>query len=328
MELKINGEPIDITLENEKNLHDLLESLRRELFQDKQQIMLLKINGQKQAVDDIPDILIEELAVVEIETVSSQQMLLDSLIEASNYLGRSLEFLRQFGSWQEVDQKQRSHFQEGLAWLKEMYEIVERQGTGQDAAKNDAQNRNGGSPQGGLADSMQHIQTNIWPNLETEENFRFLLDILNQHKQIIDQKINILQASHLTDSDILQRLQVFIEKIPALQDILSQVGPLLQEGKDSDAYMKVQAAMDDMQVYLSILPTLEQSGMGQNVSIGGDEISTWQELNAQILEYLDMLAEAMEENDSVSISDICDYELPEALELIPQAATQLRSQHN
>ncbi len=323
MDLWINGEKIKLTLETEKTLENILASLRRELLQDTHQITNLIVNGTAYPVDEIPAMNANSIQKIELQTISTQQMLLDSFIEISNYLLRVGDFLVKHNDWTEINEVEKNNFKEGLLWLQEMYDIVERQ-----MPLNLSQNNGNNHNEQTMSASMRHIIENMLPQLAQPQEMESLLSILDQHISIVNQKIEVIRASHLSDQDVLERLHQFTEKIPNIKKNLSAVSPLLQDGKDSEAYQNVQAAMNNMQLYLTILPTLEQSGLAQNIVLFGEEEASWQQVNEQIMEYLHLLAEAMEDNDTVTMTDICDYELPDALDMIPQAMKQLRSQHN
>ncbi|HBB41910.1 MAG TPA: hypothetical protein DEO40_04410 [Treponema sp.] len=85
MKLKVNGQPVDITLENEKTVGDFLKAFEEEASQNEATTTAISLNGTQISPDDFDAILNEPLTdSTEIDlSVISKKELIDALHETA-----------------------------------------------------------------------------------------------------------------------------------------------------------------------------------------------------------------------------------------------------
>lgn len=316
MEIKINGEPVEINLQGEENAFEVIENLEYELARNGQVLLQIAVNGEQGdwTEGDLAAVAVEDLKSLELMAESASQVLLDSLIEVSNYLERSLSFFQELHSWEDVANEEQENFREGLSWMVEMFEIVQ----GQSPSMAHLLFGNGYKD---VLDRFRHYEDQAVKGLNLPE----IKELLSHTRERINEVLSQIQEANLTAEDLHRRLDDFLAEVDLIQDELAQVSPQLQEGKDSEGFSFLHQAVERLQQYLKLMPALDQSQLAPLIEVEHEEADTLAQLNALIIELLNQLVEAMEQGDSVSISDLCDYELPEAIQILPEAVHKLKS---
>jgi hypothetical protein len=131
-----------------------------------------------------------------------------------------------------------------------------------------------------------------------------------------------------SEQEIIGQMGAFIAEIPEINAILSRITDSIHEGKDRDAFELARQVSLQLQKYLILVPSLEQSGITHQVTLTHENFINLHQVNKQILENLSLMADSMENNDSVTITDLAEYEFPELLALLPDAYSKIKSHYN
>lgn len=302
MDILLNGKELDFTLENEKNLGEIIRGVETWLKNSDLVITSVKIS-EKELLSEVTDTWkntpIEDITKLSLTVKPMSEVQLSSLENIIHFL----KMLKQ--ALLKKDVSLLKELSQGYPFMIESLTLLTNR-VRSESLRNQAA-----------------IFTNLFPRIneqilstwtiEEQEQAKSLIDILlTKLTEIIDEMVNPVK--------ILQKLAEDIKT--SIQDI-SEVSILLQTGKDREAMNTLVAFSDTLQDFLRVFLLLKNSN---NIDISGLTISNmsfeeyYNELNSVLKELID----AFHIHDSVLIGDLLEYEIAPRLEGLIQFIKRLK----
>ena len=281
MDIFLNDEKIDVSIQNEKFLGELVLGLKEWLKENSLLFLGLEVNGSQ--IDFEADTEWENQALEGIQTLhlwANHPLLIERdqlnlLLEYLVLLGASLEEIGETSGARGVDQ-----FHEILHELPGILAALERFFPG-----------NSGTPQ----ELLSGISTDRQTLLESWSTYRSSCTTLE-----------ILLQSRIREYNSPQQEAVStLKTIANLQEPLSQVSVRLQGGKVDQALITIQQLVELLQKLARTMGLLRN-----HPAYGGLEGERIQSTGETLNSLLEDLVQGMENNDVVLIGDILEYELP------------------
>ncbi|MCX7882193.1 MAG: hypothetical protein N2314_03100 [Brevinematales bacterium] len=284
MQLYINGERIEVTLEHEKTALDVVMSLTKIFAEEDKIITGVTINGEFYSSDNetLGRIAVEEIEKIELEVTDKQQVV-ETLLEKSREICVSVaEDLRTNG-YAHVAQ-----YREIIEWILEVVEIVQSLSP-VEMMENSLIRRT-------LLDLLQYFQG--------EEKEEKDIPQLVQVMQSLSHYFEVL-ASKCVVSGRIDKGELG-QALDGLLEILPQIAESFQLGQDRLAFDKIHQVISVLES--AVLYLRQNAG---NFASREDEIENLaQGLNALLSD----IVSAFEKYDVVLLGDLLEYELPEKIE--------------
>lgn len=332
MKLLINNEEISVTLEGEQTVGEVFKNISEQFIDLDKTISGIRVDGRYSNLSSVKSLNLEKVEEIHFDVVSRGQLLLDSVIAISNYLSRAMDFLEerpQYKNISDLKEKEKQNLKEGIRWLDESLKVIAEHDPRIIEIIGSQVNQGNGNGKHGFQDKFEFYLGSLENSAsEKELSTAMISDFYKSLKFGTDNLLALLRTSAPNDENIIALISEFLSTIDSISEKLSRITGLLHEGKDGDAYSLVSEAVTGLELYLQLIPILEQTGITRQIKIESEVADNLFELNKELLSHLHSLADAMENQDSVSISDICEYEIPEVLELLPDALGQIKSHFN
>ncbi len=314
MKIYINDQELSFSLDAEKNLKAVLDALQEHFGKEGQYLTGLAIDGREVNLHEAGGFTLQNIGELRLRLESAENLLLQSLEEFSQYLKRIVSFFQNYDSWREVPDAEKENFLEGLAWIEDTVTLINRSEPRlfttilYDAS---------GLPEKSLVAQLAYWTKAIQEKKAEElDELLSLLKNLQSNMEIFLHRI-FLQKKQNTQKpeELLAILQIFPEDIQRIKQILEPVSHWLQVGKDGDAFSRIRGAMEILEKVLLVIPQISQF-MDLSLVLAPEESdygTTFAECHKSLVSLIRNLADAMENADSVTISDLCEYEIPEVL---------------
>lgn len=327
MKIFINQEELNFELEKEKNVREIIDGVLDSYAKLDAQISEILVDGKEVALDGCKDYPLTDVKELKLEIVSTTQLIVNSLIEISHYLARILRFLSDHNKIPETEKK---NFEEGVLWLNEALSIINR-----------SDERIFSSLFSGMEEDFNvkgfsdfETRTKIFlQEIRQHDNFDTseLKSIFSYLSNNIDNFLRQLQESgkemekNRKDLEELSRqgIEEMRELLREMPKFMGSIAELLQEGKDSDAFQQIRIIMEDIQKYIQFIPVLASEYDLRKVESDSEYGENLLQLHQELIRQMKGVADAMENRDTVSISDYFEYELPELLEAISNSLKSL-----
>ncbi len=285
MIVKLNGEVLDVTLENEKTALDVVDSLSREL--NKKEIIMtsISINNTQYNVEDkkMKDIKISQIDEINIEA-STKDELVGSLLEECR------KVLMNIAS--DIKKNEFAHvkeFNELFLWIKETIETINRL-----SLFNLVEVKL-------LISTIDQLTAYLNSKEKDDSKIGSIISILESLIKYIDAiHLKISTNFSITSGELMDAIQESIL-------ILPEISEAFQVGHDKDAYDKINKIISILEICCIYLR--------KNISsFSADEKDEIEGLYEEINSLLTQIVEAFENGDAVLLGDLLEYELPEKLE--------------
>lgn len=123
-----------------------------------------------------------------------------------------------------------------------------------------------------------------------------------------------IEIETLSGADILLMAKASGERLAGLAEKMREIPVLLQTGKEREAMERLEFFSEEMQRLEKLLPLLPLAGIEEEkLRIEGLNPG---EYTAALSPFLEELTEAIEQNDTVTIGDIAEYEVAPRIEAI------------
>ncbi len=316
MKIIIDGEELKFELENEKYLSEVLDAINDWLFPAGRVIQEIKINNKifNGEIEELSDYPIEKVKELKLTTISINRLVQNSLLELKKYLITLYQMIDMKNKFSEKDIK---FLTKGLSWMKnillranKLYKYEDEK----DELEYDF-----------LAEieSIDNLASLINKLLEEKQTSKLKDIIKNEYKQIINawisriDKLISLSSSmprviEATRKKVAAQIANLITRIPDMLKLIEGTIVLLRTGEESEAMQNIKVMVDTMQSVIELLQTVQTTFSIDFKSMYVQEKSV-EEINQDLLGILRELLEAMESHDTVLISDLLEYELPERL---------------
>lgn len=285
MELKVNGEAIDVTLEHEKSAFDVIYALIHQ-FEDKNMLVSsVEIDGKFYPFDDpaLKDLQIDSIEHMNVEVSDKESLIISLLVETKNILTKIAYDMKTNG-FSHVKE-----FNELLTWVSETVKTIN-----QLALFNMVESKL-------LISTIHQIVEYINSNQKDEKKIDSLAGIISSLIRYIEaMELKITSNFSVTKEEMVEAIQNGVA-------ILPEIAESFQVGKDKDALDKIHSIISVLELCCIYL----KKNIAHFSAEVKDEIdSLYEEINT----LLTQVVEAFENGDLVLLGDLLEYELPEKFE--------------
>ncbi len=327
MEIRMNGQQVDITLDTEKTLADVESSMTK--WSAKRDLLLTGIFADDRfyITGEVPDEPIDGVAVLDLQIQSRVDLMIATLTDGIAYCDRVISYINQAIEDASFSTDDIEPFFAGIDWLLDITQSVFRQ---LELDIHDIKHLD--RP---VADYLADV-TRLSMELKAmvrEKDAEIIREYLKQQKDLFSAFRGIFKMALLSDNikqmvirsidspdALIKALHDSRERLPAELDNLERISEAFQSGRDSEAVDKLQEFLDYMHMFTrSAIQCAPVFGLDSS-GIVVDGVS-FDEKNSEIGELLSAVVDAMENDDIISASDILEYELRPSLETVPQYIT-------
>lgn len=285
MQLTVNEEVVDITLENEQTAYDIISSFSKQIGED-MLISSIRINDRYYSPEDqekLETILLDGIDQINIEVGTQDEISINLLQESSRILRSVAEDLKQNGF---------SHEEEIFKVLDWVLETVQTVGKISILSLSEVK----------LVDStlQQLLDYLKEPEKETSKIPAITQILLNLIQYIESIQLKISNGFSLSREELSQAIQNTLK-------ILPEIAESFQIGKDSDALEKIHIVInliESCSLYIKKNPDSFSKEKEEEIE------HLYEEFNSLLEEIL----EAFQNGDFILIGDLMEYELPDKLE--------------
>ena len=285
MIILLNGENLDVTLEDEKTVFDVIGSLNKELNKKEIVITSVNIDDKNYSVDDteLTGMLLENVNAMDIEASTKEELVETLLEECKKVLGNIALDIRE-NSFQHSKE-----FNELLAWVKETLETIDKLSFfNLTEAKL-------------IISTIDQIKTFAADENRDVNNYGSIISIIESLIKYIDAVRFKFSANYSISREEI------IEAVDDSMTLLPEISESFQLGKDREAFDKINkiiSVLEICSVYLrksfADFSDMEKSDIGK----------LYEDINV----LLTRIVEAFENSDAVLLGDLLEYELPEKFE--------------
>ncbi|MBN2444048.1 MAG: hypothetical protein JXJ04_21980 [Spirochaetales bacterium] len=288
----MNGKPLDVTLENEKNLGEIINGVEIWLKNSDLLITSIKISD-KELLSEIPEkwknTLIGDIDQVALTVKPTSEVHASSLQNIVHFI----TMLKQAFSNKDVNLLH--ELNDGYPFMIESLSLLTKQYKFKEVK------------------NYTLFFANHFPSINPQKVIALTEKELHEAIIIIDTLLTHLIEMTEEINDPFNSLQKCGEKIKtSIQDI-SEVSILLQTGKDREAMNTLVSFSDTLQKFLRIFLILKEN---KNINVDSLTISDMsiEEYASELNGFLKELIDAFQINDSVLIGDLLEYEIAPRLE--------------
>ncbi len=285
MDIKINGQTLDVTLENEKTAYDIIDSIIHELNGKDSIISSIEIDGHFYSLDDegLKSISIDNIKFINIEIAKKEELVISLLDECKNMLFNISGDMKKNGF------SHSKEFNDLFQWVIETIDSINQ------------------ISQFKMVEAKLLISTinQIIDYLNGDQKELSKIETLTS---IIENLVTYLDAIQLKISTnfSVSKDQV-TESINGCVELLPEISEAFQMGRDKEALSKINTVISVLEMCCIYL----RKNLSGFSSSERDEIDgLYNEINA----LLSRIVEAFENGDVVLLGDLLEYELPDKLE--------------
>ncbi len=285
MQLSINGEIVDVTLEGEKTAWEIIMSLTRLLAEEDKIITGVTINNTFYSSDDdalerLPVEQIEEIAL----EVAEKREVVETLLQKSREICMSVAQDLQANAYAHVGQ-----YKDIMEWILEVLEIVR------------------------ALSPVEMVESSLIRNTILELIKYWQSE--NKEEKDIPQLVQVMQSLsqyfELLLSKVVLPVQIEREELEKALDELLEMLPQISEGfqlgQDKVAFEKIYQVVAILESAILYLRQHASDFVGRE-----DELENMaQGMNALLSD----IVAAIEKSDLVYLGDLMEYELPEKIEI-------------
>lgn len=308
MQVYINDVKVETQLNNEQNLAEVYEEVRK--WAESQGKYLLKCfkDGEEYSLQELSKMEIQPSVRLDFYIGERIDVLVSTLLELDNYVDKVGSTLVGRDSLTDVEQRD---LIEGVNWIKDVL-LSASQFLSLDYTKLRP------IPEG---NTVAQIFANILEysnKLNSSGNIENFLENLRDLKLFIMNLINKTTALSVDIQTLRDVIRVYSQNMEVLKNEFIRVNENLQSGKEILAGEILNYSTERLQVLLNAIMALQTKIPNQvfaDIEIEGKTLSqTIQKLK----DLLTQVASSFEANDLVMAGDILEYELPDVLqELVP-----------
>ncbi len=328
MEILIHGDKLDFTLEKERNMLEIIDSIEGWLSKHNKIINELKIDGKlihSTERKELESYLISNTEKLEITTSNNEEYVINILMDTKDYITRFLLMVSKSNA--NYNNKQKDDIFEGLTWLKDIFanscRII---GIDTNTIFSNA------TP---LSDIIAN-NSNILKDLEVyKHDSKVFSEIINIKLVPNIEKLEkliprVLQRGvfHLSKcenfdlTNISNCLQDLTDTIDVFFPVIKNIGTNLQADKEVEAYVEIKnvlGLMESINYHLRKLKELFNVNY-DNIKI---DDKTVDKVNEEFYNLLSELSDAIKNNDIVLVGDLFEYELIDKLNIYKRIFKEL-----
>ncbi|MCK5675265.1 MAG: hypothetical protein KAH95_17925 [Spirochaetales bacterium] len=282
MEITLNSEPFDVTIENEKTLHELFKGLSEWLNGSGYEITGLVKDKQELELNnnDWENILLDTINNLDIKAISG----LDKYISDLQTLYQYVTLLQNA-----IIAENRALTTDLLSELSYITSTLDSFLTKKDL------------PVYGTIILQERINDFLNKNTKPEKSKNDLIEILNKLSLILQTRIKEATSPFL-------ELQTASEQLKNLIPSISDVSVMLQTGDDKKAMDSVLNFIDLSEKLIRLFPFLKEIGY-TDIRKGSIDSESFNDFYTDLNGILIELVDAFNINDSILIGDLMEYEI-------------------
>ncbi|TGL63582.1 hypothetical protein [Leptospira sarikeiensis] len=308
MEIFVNEQKLESVIENEKNLGEVFDAVRRWVENNGKFLLSCVVDGEEFAQSTMRDSSIAKASKMEFFVGEELDILISSLHELDSYVDKVGTTLLGRDSLTEKESKELT---DGIEWIESLlqsagkllklkYDQIKPMGTGNT-----------------VSDILAALHQNS-SKLEGTTAIEEFLEYLRDLKLFVMDLVARASVLDLELPTLREILDTFIKAVPALKESFVKVNESYQAGKDEVATHLLTQSVSQINVLLTSFITLRQKLPGMDFSKIIVSEKTFEEKTNDLNDTLASVALALEEKDIIRAGDIIEYEIPAVLdELLP-----------
>jgi hypothetical protein len=284
MVLKINGEKVDFTLENEKNAYEMVSSIFSTLSKDDILVVKVIIDGKEYLINDmaLKNIPLENIGEMNVLAQKKDEIVYDLLFECQRLF---FEIKREL---KENKLSRKKEILDVLNWVKETVETVSGLGYFHNTEAN--------TICVSIDRIIQYISDVEKSSLQVESLIN-ILDSLEDYIRTVRERVVFGELP--SQEDLKERIEKTI-------DLLPQISEAFQTGDDKKAFNNINCVLSTLETFCIYLKKHINS-------YSDDRKSKLAVLYEDLNSILMRIIEAFENQDLILISDLFEYELSDKL---------------
>jgi hypothetical protein len=316
MELKINNYPVEIMLENEKNVRDVISSIGGWINQKNLIFTGIDIDGSEYHVDEAPDIPLEKIGVINCIVQSRADVVYETVNEGIYYCDRVIDFLHHLED-KPMDTEELDDLVSGIEWLQEVFPVV----SGHLKMNLEEVKFRDSTVSVYIQhlDELKHRIINFIAEMNDEGEIDIDDSLFINLKEIfaiflVSEEMKRLVIESIDSPDVLlNSLREIREHLPEQKTFLEKAAVSYQTGNDSEGTEQLVHFIEFMFNYTrtcyQISPVFDISL--NDIVIDGESLD---ERNREIQILLNETVDILESNDMISLADILEYEIVESIQ--------------
>ncbi len=308
MKIFVNDQPLNGTLDNEKNLGDIFEAMNKWVESQGKFLMNCLVDGKELDKSEMNSMEISATERLDFYIGEEMDMLRSSLLEFDRYVDKIGNTILGRDS---LTEKESKDLCDGIDWISSIMRSAKIL-LKLDLAKIKPM---------GKGKNVQEILDYMVANSQKLDSYTAIEDYLENLRDLklfLMDLIGRVSAIDLSIDALVDIVRTYAENMDTLKNEFMKVNENFQSGKDFIASELLGHSITRLNVLLTGLISLKQKSPDlclDSLVVDGQVFS---EVNNQLNESLARTALALESNDIVQAGDILEYELPEILEsLVP-----------
>jgi hypothetical protein len=317
MNILMNGYGVDFTIDNEKNVKEICNSI---LEWTKQRDLIftdMYIDGDLFTMDTLPDKELSAVGSINCIVQSKADLILSTLHEAVTYCERILNHIHDVEASGKSDLSQREALTRGISWMIDAYHIIfailvldEKEIKYLDKT----------------IDYYFASLMDCGKSIESVKDISEFKKILFENKALFETIKSIFKMLFLSDSlkklivkslespnQLIEGLKTIKNEIAEQVEKLESASVMFQSGKDAEGADIMQSFIDFIYRYIRLCHQISPVfGIDPAEISSGDD--TMEKTNSAIYSYLEEIVSVMENSDIISLSDILEYQMKPEVE--------------
>ena len=311
MDVLINNCAIDFLVEDEKTAKDVAQSL---IVWTKERNLIFSeavINDEYYAIENIPEIPIEEIRTINCIMQSRAELIVSSIYEGIAYCEKAQKFIAQVAD-KKISALEVAPLPDGLLWLSDVIKMVYEL-LALDMQKVKYMDYTVDE----YISQLELLREKISPPDESDSFIELLSDsraFLDMIKgvfrmSLMSQNLRDIITKSIDSPDVLIKTLISVkEGLPQTMALLADTALAFQSGHDENGAQNLQQFVDIISQYIRTSYQLEPV-FGISLSDIVVDGVTLVEKNNSINSHLNGLIDVMENNDIISLADILEYEM-------------------
>ncbi|EMJ98991.1 hypothetical protein AB3N61_14265 [Leptospira sp. WS58.C1] len=304
MEIFVNEQKLESVIENEKNLGEVFDAVRRWVETNGKFLLSCVVDGEEFTQNTMRDSSISNVSKMEFFVGEELDILISSLHELDSYVDKVGTTLLGRDSLTEKESKELG---DGIEWIRSLlesagkllklkYDQIKPMGTGSTVRE--------------ILDALSHNSSKLDGTTAIEEFLEYLRDL----KLFVMDLVARASVLDLELPTLREILDTFIKAVPALKESFVKVNESYQAGKDEVATHLLTQSVSQINVLLTSFITLRQKLPGMDFSKIQIAERSFEEKTNDLNDTLASVALALEEKDIIRAGDIIEYEIPAVLD--------------
>jgi hypothetical protein len=327
MDIRINGQQIDITLETEKNLEDIEKSMSD--WAAKRDLILTGLFADDifYMAGEVPGKPIDDVEIVDLQIQSRVELIINTLTDGISYCNRITDYIDHAIEEASFDERDIEPFFKGIDWLLDITQSSFKQ-IDLDVHSVKHLDKTVAEYLGDIISIGKELKT-----LVAEQNQEKVIAYLTEQKNLFAAFRGIFKLALMSDNikqmviksidspdSLIQSLYDSREKLPEQLENLEAISEAFQSGKDREASERLHGFLDFMHLFSRSAIQSAPVFSLDPATITVDGVS-FDDKIAEINDLLSELLTALENDDIITVSDLLEYELKPSLEPVPEFIT-------